>query len=55
MAYKEMKLEPGEAQGLYDLWNSGMTGDEKKKPATPKKKSASAKKPEKKAEKKSKK
>ena len=55
MAYKEMKLEPGEAQGLYDLWNSGMTGGEKKKPVASKKKPASAKKLEKKAEKKTKK
>lgn len=55
MAYKEMKLEPGEAQGLYDLWNSGMIDGEKKKPATSKKKAATAKKPEKKAAKKPKK
>lgn len=55
MAYKEMKLEPGEAQGLYDLWNSGMTGGGKKKPATAKKKDTPAKKTEKKSEKKPKK
>lgn len=36
MAYKEMKLEKGEAKGLHDLWNSGMPGPKKqaaKKPA----------------------
>lgn len=38
MAYKELKLNPGEAESLYDLWNSGMP--------TPKRKAkASAKKP----------
>ena len=39
MAYKEMKLEKGEAQSLHDLWNSGMTPPKKKatkKPATKK-------------------
>lgn len=37
MAYKEIKLEPGEARGLYDLWNAGM--------AEPKKPGKAAKKP----------
>ena len=47
MAYKEMKLNPGEAIGLSQLWNSGMDGkkakpagkkqEPAKKPATPKK------------------
>lgn len=31
MGYKEMKLEKGEAQGLYDLWNAGMTKKATKK------------------------
>lgn len=52
MAYKEMKLEPGEARDLYNLWNSGMNGGKK---AAPKKKATPAKKSEKKPEKKSKK
>lgn len=30
MAYKEMKLEPGEAKDLYNLWNAGMTPPKKK-------------------------
>ena len=30
MAYKEMKLEKGEAQSLHDLWNAGMTPPKKK-------------------------
>ncbi len=29
MAYKEMKLNPGEAKDLNALWNSGMTGPKK--------------------------
>ena len=36
MAYKEVKLNPGEAKDLNALWNSGMTGPKKsggKKPA----------------------
>ena len=46
MAYKEMKLEKGEAQSLHDMWNAGMTPPKKKtaakktatkKPATKKK------------------
>lgn len=45
MAYKEMKLEKGEAQSLHDMWNAGMTPKKKaaakktatKKPATKKK------------------
>lgn len=46
MAYKEMKLEKGEAQSLHDMWNAGMTPP-KKKAATKKtatKKSAAKKK-----------
>ncbi len=39
MAYKEVKLEKGQAKDLYNLWNSGME--------PPKKKTASAKKQEK--------
>lgn len=35
--YKEIKLDKGQAQGLYDLWNSGM--EEPKKKATGSKKS----------------
>lgn len=30
MAYKEMKLEPGEAKDLYNLWNAGMKPPKKK-------------------------
>ena len=46
MAYKEMKLEKGEAQSLHDMWNAGMMPPKKKaatkktatkKPATKKK------------------
>lgn len=46
MAYKEIKLEKGEAQSLHDMWNAGMTPPKKKatakktatkKPATKKK------------------
>lgn len=47
MAYKEMKLNPGEAKDLSALWNASMTWPKKsgaKKPAE-KKKDASGKKP----------
>lgn len=47
MAYKEMKLNPGEAKDLNALWNSGMTGAKKsggKKPAE-KKNDTTGKKP----------
>ena len=47
MAYKEMKLNPGEAKDLNALWNSGMTGPKKsggKKPAE-KKNDTTGKKP----------
>lgn len=40
MAYKEMKLKPGEAKGLSEIWNAGMPGSKKsaeKKPAAAKK------------------
>ncbi len=43
MAYKEFKLEPGEAASLYEIWNSGMTEPETKgKAKTAKKKTASS-------------
>lgn len=48
--YKEEKLEKGEAQGLFDLWNAGMTPPKKKPASKPagKPKSAAVKKPGKK-------
>lgn len=46
MAYKEMKLNPGEAKDLNALWNAGMDPKKKagKKPVA-KKKEATDKKP----------
>ena len=32
MAYKEVKLDKGQAKGLYDLWNSGMEPPKKTAP-----------------------
>lgn len=33
MAYKEVKLEKGEAKSLMEIWDSGMKPAPKKKPA----------------------
>ncbi|MDD3337795.1 MAG: hypothetical protein PHS82_02950 [Lachnospiraceae bacterium] len=44
MAYKEMKLNKGEAKGLFDSWNDGFDGKPTAKKKTTTKKAAPAKK-----------